>query len=896
MSGPWEDYAPTQTPSAPKPKVKPAARPLTEKQRRESLDALRNSDAILNRELKGMTPAERKKALSIYYADPRIKKLRQEADLVPLASRDDEIKRVARRRVAKEAPPTIIKPNTISRTISMLPGGRLAQTILGTEQGQALSAGAEKGAFNLPVRARSAINYIAGLLGGEGRSYEDEFAISTEENRLKRERAPVTALLGEIGGGFASGGGAAKGITMLGSAVARQAPRAGNAIASLTRLEKGRRASNAAKIVGAGAGGGAAQALGEGEDVVEGAAIGAVAAPAVVGGVKLAEWMIARPARDLLRLTTGKTWLRRTVSEPPEAIAARAEKFRRDTGTEPTLFEVLNAEDRQSVQGLLRKLPGSSREQASEAVRSRVGNMPRELSERTAAITAPQQMQAARQIALDLAEARGTVGRPTREELALAQRAVRDPTELEMVRRTISRSIMKPFDDLPAYETLDEIMPTQQVLDGSTVRDEISDPEVAQLIRSAAGARRMSPDGLTIRDVSDILSDLRSDIGRGGIEGRAAQRAVNHLEDVIARDYPDAATAMQRMVDAHAARSRMLEGVSEGRATRVRENIPVTGAKQARTVRNVYDTAEGSTGRAIGQRAEIMDDFGGTPNQAVARAGEIADAPLVREAIGRNLGDQAGRDIAAMSSAQAESLRRLGALRRNVQGENNETDAGDIIVATALLSPTSLLRTKALAGEMIVRALSGIPEGRANALVDMLFSQDRRMVARGLNLLESAGQRGQAAVQEIAAAIAVGAQGADVINANNSAPSEASVSAEGEVIEEEGPWNEFAVEGVEVAQPDYDHYGRAVIEGLFPEAVITEDFRDADSDLGRANPDSFHVNSDGAVDIRPIPGMTFEEFIQRIEDAGYVIIEAMNETGGNKSGHATGDHWHVVFE
>jgi len=864
-----------------------AARRLS---RADALTALEKADEAFNRGLPDLTPAQRKKAMQIFLANPKVVQLRRDAGLVAAQTKKGEIGRIAREQVDR-------KDRLRSGGIYNIPivGAGLKKLSDFTDAAQ---AGLSEAAFGIPERINAGANYLLGNVP-EARSYRNALAVEREAGEIRKDKSLTGNIIGQLMGGGMAGSAAAGAVRSGGTALAQVAPRAGNAIANLTRLETGRRGANALKIVGAGAAGGAAQALGEGENVAEGAAIGAVTAPIVIGGVKLAEWG-TRPVRDLLRLTAGKTWLRRSVSESPEAIAARAAEFRRDTGTEPTLFEVLNAEDRQAVQALVRKVSSSQRERASDAVRGRVANMPGELSQRTAEITGPQQVKAARQIALDLADARGTPGKPTREEIALAQRAARDPTEMEAVRRTVSRSIMAPFDDQRAYETLDDIMPTQQRLEGSTVVDEVSDPEVANLIRSAAGARRMSPDGLTIRDVSDILSDLRDDIGRGGIEGRAAQRAVNHLEDKLASDYPDAAAAMQRMVDAFAGRSRMMEGVSEGRATRLRENIPVTKTGQARNVRNIYDTPEGSTGRAIGQRAEIMDNFGGTPNQAIARAGEIADAPIIQEALTRNLGDQAGRDIAAMSQAQAESLRRFGALRRGVTGEQQDIEADDLALAASLLSPTALIRTKAGAINIITRALAGIPEGRATALVDMLFSQDRRAVQQALNLLESTGERGRNALRELGAAAAIGAQGEDAVNYdydNSTLPQAAPTAL---------PQTEPAVSGevtdpallaaLNAEQPSQEHYGRAVIEGLFPEAVITEDFRDADSELGRANPDSFHVQSDGAVDIRPIPGMTFEEFIQRIEDAGYSIIEAMNETGSNKSGHATGDHWHVVFE
>lgn len=89
--------------------------------------------------------------------------------------------------------------------------------------------------------------------------------------------------------------------------------------------------------------------------------------------------------------------------------------------------------------------------------------------------------------------------------------------------------------------------------------------------------------------------------------------------------------------------------------------------------------------------------------------------------------------------------------------------------------------------------------------------------------------------------------------------------------------------------------GKAVIEGLFPKAYVTDNKRDPNSALGRANPKSWHVKSGGAVDVRPIPGMTFDQFVKEVEGAGYTVIEALNEVGKGRSKHATGDHWHIVL-
>lgn len=85
-----------------------------------------------------------------------------------------------------------------------------------------------------------------------------------------------------------------------------------------------------------------------------------------------------------------------------------------------------------------------------------------------------------------------------------------------------------------------------------------------------------------------------------------------------------------------------------------------------------------------------------------------------------------------------------------------------------------------------------------------------------------------------------------------------------------------------------------MIKSLFPSARVTQVRRDPNSALGRANADSWHNRSGGAVDVAPIPGMTFEQYVGRIRAAGYPIIEARDEVK-NPSGHATGPHWHVVI-
>ena len=88
--------------------------------------------------------------------------------------------------------------------------------------------------------------------------------------------------------------------------------------------------------------------------------------------------------------------------------------------------------------------------------------------------------------------------------------------------------------------------------------------------------------------------------------------------------------------------------------------------------------------------------------------------------------------------------------------------------------------------------------------------------------------------------------------------------------------------------------GGAIVRQLFPRARITQTRRNPFSRLGKANRNSFHVRTNAAVDVAPIPGITFGQFVNTIASRGYVVLEAIDEVR-NPSSHATGPHWHVVI-
>lgn len=89
-----------------------------------------------------------------------------------------------------------------------------------------------------------------------------------------------------------------------------------------------------------------------------------------------------------------------------------------------------------------------------------------------------------------------------------------------------------------------------------------------------------------------------------------------------------------------------------------------------------------------------------------------------------------------------------------------------------------------------------------------------------------------------------------------------------------------------------------IVKTLFPTARVTSTKRSPTSKLGMANPRSYH-NIGRAIDIAPIPGVKFKDYLTSVKsafkDAGIEIAEAIEEVGKGRSRHATGDHWHIAY-
>jgi hypothetical protein len=300
---------------------------------------------------------------------------------------------------------------------------------------------------------------------------------------------------------------------------------------------------------------------------------------------------------------------------------------------------------------------------------------------------------------------------------------------------------------------------------------------------------------------------------------------------------------------------------------------------------------------------------------------QLAESDTTARQISSNLGVPATRQITEAAKTQSESLRRILEMVNDPKKAVDEIDGGDLATMIASTNSGAMAITKARGTLAVLRYLGdSIPESRSRTIVDMLFSRDPAMTQRALNALRAQGEQGRETLGLIINTLASDV-GEAITEAQKGDPSLMLEPTTDTQVEERDltgvdpeemtdeelirfiqendaqqvePENMTDEELIKFIQENDRPYGRQVIEELFPGVEVTEDLRDGESDLGRKNPKSYHVNTDGAVDVRPIPEMTFEEFVAAVENAGYNVVESRDEVN-NPSGHATGPHWHIVI-
>lgn len=779
--------------------------------------------------------------------------------------------------------------------------------------------------FGIPARGAAA-------LVGVDNDVMQEFA--DQQGR----RAPVTNFLSTLAGSLASGSGLLRGGQAVTSALVKSAVpaiaktgRAAQAAGRAATITKGQTGKNVLRLAAGGAAaGGATEAIKE-RDVATGAATGAAGAVALGAGFKAASWLGGK-AGEALRLSGADAIFRRYTDTTREELQRRLDTFRAEGRAEPTLFELLDLKDRKSLQGIFGRLDSRQAERGAELARSRVESIPGEIAQvvrnetrgqRKANIETLASAQRTSRVADDADPAPDL----TTAEARLAVGAADNPTRLAQIRQQEARNIMAPFDNQRAVDDINDLIPTEMRAGNNPgeVVEAITDPEIASVIRSAAGLARIRPEGegITVREVTGMITKLKEGLGKADpIQAGNIQRAVDHLEGVLDENIPNIGVALNRMNERWAARSRQLEGMQE---TRPQADINPNSFRAQQKSQNVFETPEGAAGRQSAQRNELIDDLGAANSPALGTVRELAESPTKARQVAQNLGVPATRNITEAARTQSESVRRLATAIRDPNFDATDIEAGDLALLAAALNPASMAYTKANAiARMYQRFAKSIPEARSRTIVDMLFSRDPAMTQRAINALRSEGERGANALSDILKIVggpqALGNLAEPVPGTPPEADTatEAPVEAETDDVDYSTMSDEELLAAIEAegAQEETDYaemsdeellaaieaekaqgpYGRRVIEDLFPDAQITDDMRDPNSDLGRKNPGSYHVATDGAVDLRPIPGMTFNEFVETLKAEGYDVVEAIDETKKkNRARHATGPHWHVVI-
>jgi hypothetical protein len=728
-------------------------------------------------------PEKRKRALTRFDSDPRIQTIRglagmpfvttkfqeirgqakkpkwqqETEEIARLAGQADVAKR--RARAVKEAPRRVIEKARKEESIIPL-------TV--RDKGAALIGSANDALFGLPARA------AAGILDVDN-DVMQEFADQ------QGQRAPVTNFLGTLAASIPTGGAMLKGGAALGSRLAASGSRpiaaTGRAIQKgqgAATLKRGQNVRNAGRLAAGGAAVGAATEAGKGRDAAEGALFGAGGSVALGAGFKAGS-LLAGKASDVFRTTGANAFIRRYTTTTREALQQRADDFRRRTGTEPTFFELLSTRDRQALSKQFGRLDEGELERGTGLARERVAAAPGEVAQVVRNATRGQRRQNVRNLATAQAEARGAAT-PTTAEARLAVGAADNPTRLAQIRRDEGAAIMRPFDDEQAAENVGSLIPTEMRALDPNKPGEISeveiDPEMSAMIRSAAGLARIRPEGegLTVRELTSMIRELKSiaSDSRDAIQRGNAQRAVDHLEGVLTENVPGVETALARMNENWAARSRQLEGMRE---TRMQADVDPSTSQRLRKSENVFETPEGGVGRASAQRVDLIDGLQRRPDVALGTVRNLADDQTMQRQVAQNIGRPATTQISEAAQAQSEGVQNLASAIRDPDFDLSSVTSGDLATVFAGFTPGSMVQTKGRAIATLWEKFGeSISRNRSRTIVDMLFSRDPAMTQRAIEALKGQGRQGVDALKDIVSMVG-GAQ------AGNTAAFESSDSA-----------------------------------------------------------------------------------------------------------------------
>lgn len=738
--------------------------------------------------IQGLSPQQRAQYLQRFDTLPQVQAIRRLAGLIPVSSRQNEIRNAARD-AARERDRNAPSRNELMAR-SAFPGAGAAMGLLTGRQTpgeRSFIGGAARSMFGIPERlAAAGARWLPSRITGNNTnlSYDELLQLSRASTDEEMGRSLGGNILGQIAGSLTSGrllGSAiGAGATRLAATGAPIAARAGNVLQNLTTLRQGQRVRNVGRVALAGSAGGAAQAVGEGSDPVEGALVGAIAGPALHGSIQLAR-LGGRLVRQATRpfSSSNSRAIREVITEDPAAIEARRNELSTATGTNVPVVAALRDRDFRAVtERVLRRSPD-----ATEVAKAHTGRYLRGFMDRMLAHVnrAGREGNAQNTSIGELAQLR----QDTATELMhpIRDRTV-DLTQLPLddLERRVTRQIGGRIQGLAPRinEALRELRPRD--LDGMGLDQ--SNVTAARRLITDWGLGR--PVQATVQEMDSLRRALeaaaRSAQGSNPANAMAFRNAAKIIRGFVADEVP----AYGQMVDTYAAQSRILEGFETAAAGRriadieddlLRSNLQTPEGRVGMKAGELFRQREAVTGRTTGAISAARD-FAAEGNLTRPRAPAGMQDAARPGTITENLGDAPAAGLAQASQAETRVLDRVlntekvNALARD---EGGALSPEEIVYGAFLGNALSSTKARFLAS-LLNKLPHGINRRVANNLADMLFSQDPAKTAQAMRALQRAGLTERAVTglmrNSLPVSIAVGA-----LAGGRGAPSEGAPSS-----------------------------------------------------------------------------------------------------------------------
>lgn len=640
-------------------------------------------------------------------------------------TREDEIKRIARERVAQSA---------AENDKSLL--GRAGNVGMAALEGAANAA-----SFGLSPRIQALVGSVK-----DNVPYEDALTYYRERNRAMRDQSLAGDITGTIAGSLGSGVGVLRGAQTLARSSVPVVQQAGNFLTNALNLRRGETVRNLGRMTGTGALFGAAQAGGEGNNIVEGAAMGG----ALAGGLGIvgntAGAVLRQSTRPILG-TTGQA-LREIVSEAPEQLARRQADMSRASGRNVPLVGALRERDNASLRDRVLRVS----DDANEAARGYTEDYISSFADRM------------RQHVVSAGGRAGMARSTTPAELVTLRDQTADQLMAPIERQRLD-IVELPTQDLERQltiraggrvqglggriaEAIGDITPAERQILGISPEQNID--EAAQLAtRIYAGRGPIDASVRELESVRRLLNAASTGAERAGngVDAAAFRNASDQLVEFISNTYPD----YRRMIDTFAAQSRMLEGFELASKGKRVADLTSTG-----DINNMR-TPEGLLGQRLGEYARHINTVDKGSPAAIRLAREMADRTgnLTRQgsptaapgSVTENLGPQAAQGIQDAAGADYRVLQRMmQAGNTDVAKLNDEAlvNPATLAYGVASTSPSASPYVKLRAVGILTGFLpTGYSPRVAENIVDMMFSGDPAQTQQALRALERLGIREQ---------------------------------------------------------------------------------------------------------------------------------------------------------